>query len=158
MSATWSRVNRIDELAVKCVTTSAHDRFWSKVQSAPAMDCWLWLAGSDRWGYGRFFVRKESGRVVTISAHRWSFLMLRGNIDGLLLDHLCRTPGCVNPWHLEPVTNAVNLSRQVAMNSRKAACKRGHAFTPENTGLRTDGRRRYCRECARMAYQARRAA
>jgi hypothetical protein len=30
---------------------------------------------------------------------------------GLHLDHLCRVRDCVNPEHLEPVTNAENLRR-----------------------------------------------
>jgi hypothetical protein len=31
--------------------------------------------------------------------------------DGLMLDHLCRNTACVNPSHLEPVTNSVNVQR-----------------------------------------------
>lgn len=147
--ATWTRVGRIDALAVESATASAHRRFWSKVEAAPAPDCWLWTGALNSRGYGKFFVAKEEGRTVLIAAHRWAFLMLRGDVDGLLLDHLCRNPACVNPWHLEPVTNAVNLGRQVSGNGSKTTCKRGHAFTPGNTG-RQNGGHRYCRECKRM--------
>jgi hypothetical protein len=31
--------------------------------------------------------------------------------EGLQIDHLCRNPGCVNPAHLELVTNAENTQR-----------------------------------------------
>jgi HNH endonuclease len=30
---------------------------------------------------------------------------------GLVLDHICRNKLCVNPNHLEPVTNAINNQR-----------------------------------------------
>lgn len=157
MIASWSRVGRIDALAVENADDATRDRFWSKVKPASADECWSWIGGTDRWGYGRFFVTKEGRTSVTISAHRWTFLMLRGDVDGLLLDHLCRNRGCVNPWHLDPVTNAVNLQRQKAKNSGKTACIRDHAFTPENTGLRKTGSR-YCRECLRLANRQRREA
>jgi hypothetical protein len=31
--------------------------------------------------------------------------------EGLQLDHLCRNRACINPAHLEPVTNLENLRR-----------------------------------------------
>ena len=31
--------------------------------------------------------------------------------DGLLLDHLCQIPLCVNPDHLDPVLHIVNVQR-----------------------------------------------
>ena len=36
-----------------------------------------------------------------------------------------------------------------------ARCLRGHAFTPENTALRADGRGRICRACRRERERAR---
>jgi segregation and condensation protein B len=40
-------------------------------------------------------------------AHRQSYRLIVGKIPvGLELDHLCRVPRCVNPYHLEPVTRA----------------------------------------------------
>jgi hypothetical protein len=45
-------------------------------------------------------------------AHRAVYEILVGDVaDGLDMDHLCRTPACVNPAHLEPVTHAVNMRR-----------------------------------------------
>lgn len=47
-------------------------------------------------------------------AHRFAYVAARGPIqEGFVLDHLCRVPGCVNPDHLEPVTQAVNVRRAI---------------------------------------------
>jgi hypothetical protein len=48
-------------------------------------------------------------------AHRVVYERVRGPIPkGLVLDHLCRNPGCVNPEHLEPVSQATNLRRAMS--------------------------------------------
>jgi hypothetical protein len=89
-------------------------------------------------------------------AHRWSYEHYIGPIEsGLVIDHLCRTPTCVNPYHLEPVTSAENLVRGVGpqvtreRHANRTHCKRGHEFTLENTRYCKDGR--YCAECKRIA-------
>ena len=46
------------------------------------------------------------------AAHRVAWELIRGPIpEGLVLDHLCRTSACVNPDHLEPVPQAINMIR-----------------------------------------------
>lgn len=87
---------------------SAADRFWRKVQGGDVLTCWNWQGSRDRKGYGRFGITARETRF----AHRWAYQQLIGEIpDGLVLDHLCRNPSCVNPWHLQPVTIAVNVQR-----------------------------------------------
>ena len=79
-------------------------RFWPKVDLT--LDCWLWTACTTR-GYPTF---SENG--TNVRGHRWAYEHFVGPIpDGLHLDHLCRTPLCVNPDHLEPVTPAENTRR-----------------------------------------------
>lgn len=76
----------------------------------PKGDCWLWQ-GATNGRYARMRLRApEPERWVYV--HRWMYEELRGPIpEGLVIDHLCRTLLCVNPWHLEPVTQAENLRR-----------------------------------------------
>jgi hypothetical protein len=82
----------------------AAERFWRKVDKTSS--CWLWTGATTK-DYGVFW---DSVRLVY--AHRWSFEAAGGVIpDGLVIDHLCRTPRCVNPAHLEPVTRAENTER-----------------------------------------------
>jgi hypothetical protein len=108
----------------------------------PDGGCWVWQRNYDSNGYGRHLHWK---------AHRFAWLVLVGPIaDGLQLDHLCRNRGCVNPTHLEPVTQRENLLRGetiYAANAAKTHCKYGHEFTPENTRIIPRGRR--CRACER---------
>jgi hypothetical protein len=69
--------------------------------------CWVWQRARDKKGYG--FVR-VSGR--NRRAHRVLYEQAKGPIpEGLQLDHLCRNTSCVNPNHLEPVTNIENRHR-----------------------------------------------
>lgn len=134
-------------LAVGPDTLAHMDRFWTKVR--PTGFCWEWTAYIDPAGYGRFRLRTHSAY-----AHRVSYELLVGPIpDGLTLDHLCRNTRCVNPDHLEPVTQGENSRRARRFASRSAAprthCKRGHAFDLANTYHGPRGRN--CRECNRLA-------
>lgn len=111
---------------------SLEDRFWGRVDKTG--DCWLWTAYIRHDGYGEFWVGGIKRRVL---AHRYSYELARGTIpDGLQLDHLCRTRKCVNPAHLEAVTQRENLLRGEtipARNAAKKACPAGHEYTKENT-------------------------
>jgi hypothetical protein len=73
------------------------------------------------------------------------------------LDHLCRNRACVNPAHMEPVTNKVNIMRGAgvgAMCALKTTCLRGHPLSGDNLRTRPDGERA-CRTCQRARKRAR---
>ena len=83
------------------------ERFENKYIPEPNTGCWLWVAHTNRCGYGTFGV---AGR--TYLAHRVSYNLHIGDIPKHLeLDHKCRVRSCVNPSHLEPVTHKENMSR-----------------------------------------------
>lgn len=123
-------------------------RFWSKVEKTPT--CWFWRAAvtlPPRGGYGRFTVRK-----IPIYAHVFSYTKCIGPIPpGKQLDHLCRNRACVNPAHLQPVTEQENVLRGngiAALNAQKTHCPKGHLLLGDNlTGFGLRVRGRYCRTC-----------
>lgn len=103
--------------------------------------CWIWTGAKTGHGYGKILTFR-SIRV----AHRVLYEALVGPVpDGMELDHLCRTPACVRPDHLEPVTHSVNISRAVS----KTHCPQGHPYDSANTYLyeRAGGVMRLCKRC-----------
>lgn len=125
----------------------ALDRFAEKVALTDA-GCIEWIASTNGGGYGTFYPGNSGASVV---AHRWSYEYHVGPIpDGLYLDHLCRNRACVNPDHLEPVTQRENLMRSdspSARAARKTHCPQGHPYANANVFI--DAGKRKCRTCVR---------
>ena len=99
-------------------------RFWARVDKTDT--CWLWTGKPDpQTGYGTISVLGPK-----VAVHRFSYELLVGPIpEGLQIDHLCRVRTCVNPAHLEPVTQAENVRRGMspsAVAARTNTCSKGH--------------------------------
>ena len=114
------------------------------IQRDPMFGCWLWTGKLAPDGYGLVWRGKRPSY-----AHRVVYEAEVGPVpDGQVLDHACRRRHCVNPIHLEPVTEPVNQQRKAwRMRVRRATCARGHdlklhaVVTPEGG--------RVCRQCIR---------
>lgn len=106
--------------------------------------CWQWLKYKNK-GYGRF----NNGTKV-VDAHRWYYMQTVNKelTTDMHLDHLCRNRACVNPKHLEVVTNLINWERGQSITRKKSLqthCIHGHKFTKDNTYYR--GSKRRCNRC-----------
>lgn len=118
--------------------------------------CWSW-DGPLHFGYGSY---------GGMNAHRYSYL-LAGKVipERWHIDHLCHTEdescgggndcghrSCVNPDHLEAVTQLENFTRGRSLGAialREGVCSNGHPFVGDNiVEERWDGRRE-CRQCNR---------
>lgn len=86
--------------------------------------CWIWV-GAMRGEYPIVRVRPPGSTTrMIVQAHRFVYEVLVGKIPGRVrdavtgetepveLDHLCQTPRCVRPDHMEPVTKSENLRRR----------------------------------------------
>jgi hypothetical protein len=120
------------------------DRFMRFVTMTPS--CWLWTGTKDHDGYGQFSIFHQQYR-----AHRVAYEIAYGPMPlGLVIDHLCRNRGCVNPCHLELVTPLENVLRSegiTAVNLRKTHCVNGHPLFGEN--VRPWKGHRLCKACDR---------
>jgi hypothetical protein len=118
--------------------------------------CWFWAGPVASNGYGRI-----SWQGRRLYAHRVAYELLVAPLgNDLVIDHLCRTPLCVNPAHMEPVTIAENTRRGVAPNIIRnllKVCIRGHKQVGDNVYTSPSGRRN-CVACQRIRYQQQKAA
>ena len=115
-------------------------RFRSKYEETPK-GCRLWNGPLDKDGYGTFYFRRKNRR-----AHRVAYYGFYGPIpEGMVVNHTCRNPACVNPQHLQCVTAYENTMKDSSslpyVNSQKTRCKNGHPFD------RKYGKQRYCSVC-----------
>lgn len=91
---------------------------WTKHN--PETDCYEWQGYLDR-GYARFNVTLDTTPKTTteVMAYRLSYALSHGidalplseesqGNDSLVLDHICVNPSCVNPLHLQVVTQDQN--------------------------------------------------
>lgn len=83
------------------------NKFVSQIQGDPVNGCWNWLG-------------RMNGRYPLINvgnhewlAHRYSYgTFIGGHEPGLTLDHVCRSPLCVRPDHLMPMTLLSNTRKE----------------------------------------------
>ena len=119
----------------------------------PPDQCWNWFASTTK-GYGQVFAKVSATTKASMAAHRLAYLITFRRIPvGLVLDHLCRNRACINPFHLEPVTQSVNVRRGEApektrqFNLAKTHCPSGHPYSGDNLYTIGNGYRA-CRACA----------
>lgn len=140
-------------------------RFWPRVdKNGPIPEhrpelgsCWLWTTtASTTNGYPQF---RCGDRMVL--AYRYAYEATKGLIpDGLQLDHVCHNQSptcpsgpnclhrkCVNPEHLEPVTNIENSQRRVGMHYAPLCPAKLHPMVEDNVRITSSGLR-ICRECS----------
>ncbi len=134
------------------VTEGQKKRFFSHVEK-PADEnvCWLWTGFIEKTGSAAGYGKFQMSTGYCEWAHRAAHLLFKGPIpNGHVIDHLCRNPRCVNPKHLEAVTQRENTRRGTgtsAINAKKTHFPAGHPYDQANTYLQRSKYGRQCRIC-----------
>jgi hypothetical protein len=133
------------------ITPAQAETFWAYVERSNS--CWNWTASCDSKGYGQYAIgtyKPNSRRNAR--AHQVSYALTIGEVpENMVIDHLCRNRTCVNPAHMEVVTNKDNILRGVSPSSKhaiKTHCPYGHPYNDSNTRLNAGSR--VCRTCHRQ--------
>jgi len=132
----------------RVVNPRASESFWARVNKnggtpsnpyrwTPSMgECWIWTGFLTNFGYGQAW---NGARME--GAHRISYRDANGDIEpGMHVDHLCRNKSCVNPDHLEAVTQTVNNERNPEWAGNMERCGSGRHERPL-------GNKRGCSDC-----------
>jgi len=133
-------------------------RVLSEVVVDAQSGCWVIPGREDK--YSRIHAKAEG---LAEQAHRYIYETFVGPIGpGLVLDHVCGKRGCINPFHLEPVTTQTNTrrGRSGLRGAAKTHCVRGHPLSGENLHLSfSEGRgvMRCCKACTAERSRRRRA-
>lgn len=87
--------------------------FWSRVNKDAPNGCWEYTAGRDKWGYGDLQYMATPSLRKHIQAHRYSWMLLRGDPGKMDVLHKCNNPPCCNPDHLYLGTDLENARDRV---------------------------------------------
>jgi hypothetical protein len=102
----------IPELTAKDIA-----RFWAKVDVRGVNECWPWMGGTDKDGYGRFSI----GDATYYRAHRVSKAIAHGISHDFMACHKCDNPPCCNPFHLFSGTGLDNQRDMISKGRKRAA-------------------------------------
>lgn len=133
------------------------DRMMEKIRT-DADGCWVWVGARCGGKHSRYGMIKNNGKPLM--AHRASYEAHVGPIaNGLVIDHLCRNTFCINPAHLEAVTQQENVLR--GAGAMKPHCPHGHDMSGDNLRIQKtkSSSRRICATChveQNRAWRARR--
>jgi hypothetical protein len=113
-------------------------------------NCWPWPG----------FTRKSDGRATVRGKYVYRMLYLAATGEELPESghHKCENKWCINPWHLEPLSQSDHMKEHGFGGdwgqAEKTHCANDHEYTVENTytyKTKDGSTERHCRICRRAA-------
>ena len=110
-------------------------------------------ANSGCWGITGRSLKKRVRLCMAgglVYAYRFTYeTLMEPILEGMVIDHLCGNPGCLNPLHMEPTTVAENARRANAGKRRtlKTRCIHGHLLAGRNLSISYDKAGHIHRRC-----------
>lgn len=135
-SSHWAQSSRRGSLSPIITDETEEERWLRSFLIDAKSGCWNFIKngkGAGKGtnagrGYGQFW---WAGKKKM--AHRYSWERVNGPIPaGMQLDHLCRNTHCVNPAHLQVVTQYENLLRMKCWHNLTARVKQLEMFIEAN--------------------------
>lgn len=104
-------------------------------------ECWIWSGAFSETGYPHF--RNERGEIER--GHRTAYRWFIGAIaPANQVHHLCNDKRCVNPAHLQQLTDAEHREQHARSTGR---CRKGHLIEGQNV-VHSVSEGRPIRKCA----------
>ena len=86
------------------------DKFWNNISYEALTGCWLWDGATTRSFYGVIAINGKN-----MYTHRLSAKIHGLDMSGDVMRHLCNTPSCCNPLHLETGSHKDNAADRVKL-------------------------------------------
>lgn len=90
----------------------------ARVSIDPKTGCWIWQLTTNEFGYGTFGITVDGQKHRTRRAHQLAYELRSGSSipDGMTVRHICDTPPCCNPDHLELGPQSENVLDMLRRN------------------------------------------
>lgn len=126
------------------------DYIANRIQIDTNSGCWNWLPYKNEKGYG---ICRHLGKLV--KAHRLSYEVFTNRVIKHTINHICENKSCVNPSHLEDVTNKENVrkARGYYIHNDEWYCRNNHKMNAEN--IYFIGKGEMCLQCRQYYRQGR---
>ena len=91
------------------------NKFWANVRVTDG--CWFWTGRKSETGYGIHYANHRGQKYYRAHRFSWALANFRHPRKGLVIAHTCHNRACVNPTHLEEVTQGKNMADAVVRGS-----------------------------------------
>lgn len=120
---------RASYCSLTCYWTFSPTRLWEKVARCAHEPwclycCWLWQGDRNKYGYGIVIKEKKKHMAHRVMWEIYNGRTLPTHTTILVVQHLCHTKACVNPWHLMFSTQQENMIASVRLGQKN------HKLTP----------------------------